>query len=103
MPFFIEDQRNALQRLHRNEPQHTELVEFLATTLDRFAAERLAPLAAKRDDVEVFDAGRGYWTRFRLKRNGEMRMPVPVRVSGLTQSKDTVVQGMDRERTVPAN
>jgi len=55
MPFFIHDQKNVLDRLHRSEPQHEALVEFLATTVDRFAAERVAPLAAQRDDVEAFD------------------------------------------------
>jgi acyl-CoA dehydrogenase len=55
MPFFIEDQKNALDRFHRHEPQHDALVEFLRTTLDRFAAERLAPKAAHQDAVEEFD------------------------------------------------
>jgi alkylation response protein AidB-like acyl-CoA dehydrogenase len=55
MPFFIDDQKKALDHLHRNEPQHADLVGFLSTTLDRFASERIAPRAAHRDDVEEFD------------------------------------------------
>ncbi|UCE01357.1 MAG: acyl-CoA dehydrogenase family protein [Candidatus Latescibacterota bacterium] len=55
MPFFIDDQKRALDHLHRNEPQHSDLVGFLSTTLDRFVSERLAPRAAHRDDVEEFD------------------------------------------------
>lgn len=91
MPFFIEDQRNALQRLHRNESQHTELVEFLATTLDRFAAERLAPLAAKRDDVEVFDE-----EAFRnLGETGYLALPFGEDVGGLDAAFSYSVAGLE--------
>lgn len=55
MPFFIQDQKRALDRLHASDPQHADLVEFLSTTLDRFAVERLAPRAAANDAAETFD------------------------------------------------
>ncbi|MFQ5600782.1 MAG: acyl-CoA dehydrogenase family protein [Candidatus Krumholzibacteriia bacterium] len=55
MPFFIQDQRKALDRLHQNDPQHGDLVEFMQTTLDRFVAERVAPHAARQDEEEKFD------------------------------------------------
>ena len=38
MPFFIQDQKRALDRLHGGDPQHAGFVEFLQTTLDRLAA-----------------------------------------------------------------
>ncbi|HZM17031.1 MAG TPA: acyl-CoA dehydrogenase family protein [Candidatus Krumholzibacteria bacterium] len=55
MPFFIHDQKRALGRLHAGDPQHADLIEFLGSTVDRFAAERLAPRAAAHDEAETFD------------------------------------------------
>ncbi len=54
MPFFVQDQKRALDRLHAGDPQHPDLIEFLQTTLDRFAATRLAPQAARLDAAEEF-------------------------------------------------
>jgi butyryl-CoA dehydrogenase len=55
MPFFIADQKRALERLHVGQPQHDDLVSFLETTLERYLAERVAPFAAQQDDEEWFD------------------------------------------------
>lgn len=56
MPFFIPDQATALAHLHRDDPQHDDLIAFLEGTLDRFILERVAPGAAHNDEVEQFDA-----------------------------------------------
>jgi alkylation response protein AidB-like acyl-CoA dehydrogenase len=55
MPFFISDQRNALDRLHLGQLQHDELLEFLEGPFDRFLTERIAPFAAQQDAEEWFD------------------------------------------------
>ncbi len=52
------------------------------------------------DDVETFHSTSGTWVRFDLKRLGDLRMPVPVRIEGGGNVKDTVVHGMDLERRV---
>ncbi|UCC26929.1 MAG: M1 family metallopeptidase [Gemmatimonadales bacterium] len=49
-------------------------------------------------DTDVYHARTGSWVRFTLRRLGEMRMPVPVRIEGAGNVKDTVVHGMDLER-----
>ncbi|HSG47096.1 MAG TPA: M1 family metallopeptidase, partial [Longimicrobiales bacterium] len=50
--------------------------------------------------VKVFPSETGAWTRFELRRLGDLRMPVPVRLEGAGQVKDTVVHGMDLARRV---
>jgi butyryl-CoA dehydrogenase len=55
MPFFIQDQKSALDRLHRNDPQHEDVLAFLQGPFDRFLTERVAPGAAANDVVERFD------------------------------------------------
>lgn len=50
--------------------------------------------------VDVVRGSAGYWSRIEIERHGDLRMPVPVRIRGLTLTKDTVVQGMDQARTV---
>jgi len=55
MPFFNRDQRTALDRLHRHDPHHADLLEFLQGPFERFLAERVAPGAVGNDDVERFD------------------------------------------------
>ena len=50
--------------------------------------------------VDVVRGSAGYWTRIELEKHGDLRMPVPIRVEGLTLTKDTVVQGMERRRVV---
>ena len=55
MPFFIADQRNALDRLHLGQPQHDDLIDFLQGPFDRFLTERIAPFAAQQDAEEWFD------------------------------------------------
>ena len=91
MPYFIHDQKNALERLHSNEPQHGDLVEFLATTLDRFASERLAPMAAKHDDVEAFDED-----AFRaLGETGYLALALGEDVGGLGAAFSYAVAGLE--------
>jgi alkylation response protein AidB-like acyl-CoA dehydrogenase len=55
MPFFIQDQKSALDRLHRNDPQHEDVLAFLQGPVDRFLTERVAPGAAANDVDERFD------------------------------------------------
>lgn len=55
MPFFNEDQKSALDRLHLGEPHHDDLLAFLQGPFDRFLTERVAPGAAGNDEVERFD------------------------------------------------
>ncbi len=91
MPFFIEDQKNALERLHQNDPTHADLVEFLATTLDRFANDRLAPKAAQRDEQEVFDE-----EAFRaLGETGYLSLPFAEDVGGLGAPFSYSVAGLE--------
>ena len=46
MPFFIEDQKSALDRLHLGEPSHDDVLAFLQGPFNRFLTERVAPGAA---------------------------------------------------------
>ena len=55
MPFFNQDQKSALDRLHRNDPHHQEVLAFLQGPFDRFLTERVAPGAAANDEIERFD------------------------------------------------
>jgi len=50
--------------------------------------------------VDVVQGESGYWSRIELEKHGDMRMPVPIRIQGLSQVKDTVVHGMDRSSIV---
>jgi len=55
MPFFVQDQRLALDRLHHGGPDHDDLLNFLGGPFDRFVTERVAPVAAQQDEAEWFD------------------------------------------------
>jgi len=55
MPFFIQDQKLALDRLHANDAQHGDVMGFLSGPFDRFLTERIAPDAARQDNEEWFD------------------------------------------------
>lgn len=55
MPFFVPDQRLALDRLHHGQPEHDDLIGFLSGPFDRFIADRIAPVAAQQDEEEWFD------------------------------------------------
>jgi alkylation response protein AidB-like acyl-CoA dehydrogenase len=91
MPFFIQDQRLALDRLHHADPQHADLVGFLATTLDRFITERVAPPAARQDEAEQFDAD-----LFRaLGDTGYLSLPFGEDVGGLGASFSYAVAGLE--------
>src|SRR5262245_60641033 len=91
MPFFIADQKQALDRLHQNDPQHAPLVEFLQTTLERFAADRLAPQAARRDAVEEFDVD-----AFRaLGQTGYLGLPYGEDVGGLGGAFTYAIAGLE--------
>jgi alkylation response protein AidB-like acyl-CoA dehydrogenase len=91
MPFFIQDQRRALDRLHARDEQHPDLVEFLATTVDRFAAQRLAPQAAANDAAEFFDT-----EAFRaLGATGYLALPYSEDVGGLDAAFSYSVAGLE--------
>ena len=91
MPFFIADQKQALDRLHQNDPHHAPLVEFLQTTLERFAADRLAPQAARRDAVEEFDVD-----AFRaLGQTGYLGLPYGEDVGGLGAAFTYAIAGLE--------
>lgn len=91
MPFFIQDQARALERLHRHDPQHGDLVEFLRTTLDRFAAERLAPRAAKQDESEAFDVEAFH----ALGETGYLALPYGDDVGGMGACFSYTVAGLE--------
>ena len=55
MPFFVRDQKLALDRMHDGEPQHQDLIGFLSGPFDRFVTDRLAKGAAQQDAEEWFD------------------------------------------------
>ena len=55
MPFFVQDQKLALDRLHANDAQHGDVMGFLSGPFDRFLTERIAPDAARQDNEEWFD------------------------------------------------
>ena len=91
MPFFIEDQKQALDRLHANDPQHADLLQFLQTSLDRFIAERVAPGAARQDAEERFDGD-----AFRaLGDTGYMALPFGEDVGGLGAPFSYYVAGLE--------
>ena len=91
MPFFIQDQMRALARLHANDPQHADLIEFLRTTLDRFAAERLAPRAAANDAAETFDTDAFH----ALGATGFLALPFGEDVGGLGAPFSYAVAGLE--------
>ena len=79
MPFFIQDQKEALDRLHDGEPQHEDLLGFLQGPYERFLGERVAPFAAQQDDEEWFDEA-GFRA---LGDSGFMALPYGEDVGGL--------------------
>ena len=54
MPFFTKDQEDTLSLLHHADPRHADLIGFLSGPLASFAAEKVAPRAAKNDADETF-------------------------------------------------
>lgn len=55
MAFFVEDQTDVLFKLHRHEDEHESLLGFLSGPLATFITEKVAPLAAKHDEEEIFN------------------------------------------------
>jgi butyryl-CoA dehydrogenase len=91
MPFFIHDQRLALERLHEGQAEHGDLVGFLAGPFDRFIAERVAPVAAQQDEAEWFDE-----QAFRaLAETGYLGMAFGDEVGGLGASFSYAVAGLE--------
>jgi butyryl-CoA dehydrogenase len=91
MPFFIQDQKLALDRLHGSEPQHADLLNFLQTTFDRFVTERIAPFAAQQDDEEWFDEA-----AFRaLGETGLLTLPLGEEFGGLSAPFSYSMAGLE--------
>lgn len=55
MSFFTEEQTDALALMSASGPLHEGLLEFLSGPINDFAAQRLAPGAARNDREEIFD------------------------------------------------
>ena len=91
MPFFIRDQKNALDRLHDGQPQHDDLLQFQQGPYERFLAERLAPFAAQQDDEEWFDEA-GFRA---LGETGFMGLPYGEDVGGLEAPFSYMAAGLE--------
>jgi alkylation response protein AidB-like acyl-CoA dehydrogenase len=91
MPFFVQDQKLALDRLHAGQAQHPDLLEFLGGPFDRFLTERIAPFAAQQDEEEWFDE-----TAFRaLGDTGFLGLSLGEDVGGLGAPFSYAVAGLE--------
>lgn len=91
MPFFTQDQKLALDRLHLSHPQHGELLEFLGGPFDRFLTDRIAPFAAQQDEEEWFDEA-----AFRaLGDTGFLGLPFGEDVGGLAAPFSYLMAGLE--------
>ncbi|KAF0245929.1 MAG: hypothetical protein FD180_1191 [Planctomycetota bacterium] len=91
MPFFTRDQQDALEALHHANPAHRDLLEFLSGPLSSFAAEKVAPRAARNDAEESFAADN-------LRALGElgfMSLPFPEKYDGMNACFSYLAAGME--------
>ncbi len=91
MPFFTRDQQDALEALHHANPAHRDMVEFLSGPLSNFAAEKVAPRAARNDAEESFAADN-------LRALGElgfMSLPFPEKYDGMNACFSYLIAGME--------
>jgi alkylation response protein AidB-like acyl-CoA dehydrogenase len=91
VPFFIQDQKLALDRLHLGQPEHDDLMGFLAGPFERFVSERVAPFAALQDDEEWFDE-QGFRA---LAETGYLGMSLGEEVGGLGAPFSYAVAGIE--------
>ncbi len=78
MAFFVEDQADALWRLHHADPDHETYLSFLQGPLNDFITREVAPRAAANDAEEVFNED----TFHALGDLGFMALPQPEEVGG---------------------
>ena len=91
MPFFVQDQKTALDRFHAGQPQHDDVVGFLSGPFDRFVTERIAPFAAQQDEEEWFDE-----SAFRsLGETGFMALSFGDNVGGMDAPFSYAVAGLE--------
>lgn len=79
MSFFIEDQEEALFKMHGKDPDYAENIQFLRTSLEEFIARKVAPAAYQNDKKEIFPVE----TFRELGQLGFLSMPFPQKYEGM--------------------
>ena len=91
MAFFIEDQKNILERYFRREENFPELARYLGETLDSFITKEIAPFAYENDQNEKFSVDH-------FKKLGELgflALPYPEKFGGMNQNPVYYLAGLE--------